>query len=44
MMTFLALNGCFLRCTNQELSDCFLSVASGETGEGQLLDWIRAHR
>ena len=44
MLTFLALNGCFLRCTNRELSDCFLSVASGETGEGQLLDWIRAHR
>ena len=44
MLTFLDINGIILNCSSEELSDIFLSIASGKTEESELLDWINAHK
>lgn len=44
MLVFLAINGITLNCSSKELSDIFLSIASGKTEESELLDWINSHK
>ena len=44
MLAFLGLNGIKLSYTTDELSDIFLSIASGNTDESKLLDWINSHK
>lgn len=44
MLTFLAVNGMQLRCTNGEVAAAGLAVAAGEMDYEALLDWVRAHR
>ena len=44
MLAFLSLNGIKLSYTTDELSDIFLSIASGNTDESELLDWINSHK
>ena len=44
MLTFLEVNGIRIQCTNDELVTVGLSVAAGEMGYPELLNWIRAHR
>ena len=44
MLAFLGLNGIKLSYTTDELSDLFLSIASGNTEESELLDWIISHK
>ena len=44
MLAFLSLNGIKLSYTTDELSDIFLSIASGNTEESELLDWINSHK
>lgn len=43
MLVVLALNGIELTYTQKELSDLFLSLASGEIGYDELRDWVDAH-
>lgn len=45
MMTQLMLqwNGYRLALNPGELAECFIAIAAGERGEGELLGWIRAH-
>ena len=42
-LTFLALNGVELQYTQEELSDIFLKLASGEAKYEDLLAWIIEH-
>ena len=44
MLIFLDINGIALNCSSKELSDIFLSIASGNTEESELLDWINSHK
>lgn len=44
MLVFLALNGCELSYTQQELSDTILTLAAGELTADELLQWILAHQ
>ena len=44
MLAFLSLNGIKLSYTADELSDIFLSIASGNTDESEMLDWINSHK
>ncbi len=44
MLTFLEVNGIRMECSNQDIVDVGLGVASGEMSYEQLLDWVRAHR
>lgn len=44
MLVFLALNGCSLQYTQEELSDTILSLAAGETDADHLLLWIIDHQ
>lgn len=44
MLVFLALNGCELTYSQQELSDTILALAAGEIGAGGLLKWILDHQ
>lgn len=44
MLALLDINGISLSCTSEELSDIFLSVASGATDEAGLLDWLNSHK
>lgn len=44
MLAFLSLNGIKLSYTTDELSDIFLSIASSNTDESELLDWINSHK
>ena len=44
MMTFLEVNGIRLECTNEEVAQVGLGVASGEMKYEQLLDWVICHR
>ena len=44
MLIFLEVNGIELECTNQEIINVGLSVASGSMGYESLLAWARAHR
>lgn len=44
MLVFLALNGCELSYTQEELSGIILDLAAGKTGAEDILAWILAHR
>ena len=44
MLVFLALNGYELSYKQKELSDMILSVAAGEIGTGQVVQWIVEHQ
>lgn len=44
MLTFLEVNGIRLECTNEEVAETGLAVASGKTDYEDLLAWVRAHR
>lgn len=44
MLVFLALNGCELTYSQQELSGAILALAAGEIGVEELLKWILDHR
>lgn len=43
MMVFLELNGIILACTDDELIDLGLNIASGKTSDKQILSWILSH-
>ena len=43
MLVFLALNGVEIECTQQELIDVGLSLASGTMSAEALFDWLSAH-
>ena len=44
MLTFLEVNGIHMECTNEEVVEVGLSVASGTMGYDALLQWVRGHR
>lgn len=44
MLVFLALNKIELEYTQEELSEIFLKVASGDSGFEDLLQWIISHQ
>lgn len=44
MLTFLEVNGIRLECTNDEIVDVGLAVASGQMSYEKLRDWVFAHR
>lgn len=44
MLTFLEVNGIRLDCTNDEIVEVGLSVASGAMDYDALLKWVRSHR
>ena len=44
MLTFLLVNGIRLYCTNEDVVEAGLGVASGAMGYEELLQWIRIHR
>ncbi len=44
MLTFLEVNGIRMDCTNEDVIDAGLSVASGRMDYEQLLKWVRDHR
>ena len=44
MLTFLLVNGIRLNCTNEDVVEAGLGVASGAMGYEELLLWIRIHR
>ena len=44
MLTFLEVNGIRLECTNEEIVEVGLAVASGGMGYEPLLEWIHDHR
>ena len=43
-LEILSLNGVNLSYSQSELSDIFLEVASGQSDQGVLLEWIRRHK
>ena len=43
MLTFLEVNGIKLECTNEEVAETGLSVASGEMNYQDLLTWVKDH-
>ena len=44
MLTLLALNGIEVVCTQKELTDVILALASGEIGYDELLSWVLNHQ
>ena len=44
MLTFLEMNGIRLQCTDDELVDIGLSVASGKMKYEELLQWVLDHK
>ena len=44
MLTFLLVNGIRLNCTNEDVVEAGLGVASGAMDYEELLQWIRIHR
>ncbi len=44
MLTFLEVNGIHMDCTNEDVVEAGLGVASGEMGYEELLDWVKTHR
>ena len=44
MLTFLEVNGIRLNCTNAEVVEVGLNVASGKMDYEALLAWVREHR
>ena len=43
MLTFLEVNGIHLDCTNDEIVEVGLAVASGAMDYDALLKWVRSH-
>ena len=44
MLTFLEVNGIEMTCTNEDVVEAGLGVASGDMGYEELLEWVREHR
>ena len=44
MLTFLEVNGIHMDCTNDDVSETGLAVASGKMDYDALLQWVRDHR
>ena len=44
MLTFLEVNGIRIECTNEEVAQVGLSVASGAMDYEDLLFWVRSHK
>ena len=44
MLTFLEVNGVRMDCTNEDVVEAALGVASGKMGYEDLLAWVRAHK
>ena len=44
MLTFLEVNGIPLECTNEDIVEIGLGVASGEMDYPFLLEWVRNHK
>ena len=44
MLTFLEVNGIYMDCTNNDVSETGLAVASGKMDYDTLLQWVRDHR
>jgi len=44
MLTFLEVNGIHMDCTNDDVSEAGLAVASGKMDYDALLQWVRDHR
>ena len=44
MLTFLLVNGIRLNCSNEDVVEAGLGVASGAMDYEQLLQWIMCHR
>ena len=44
MLTFLEVNGIYMDCTNQEVAEVGLAVASGNMDYEALLQWVKEHR
>lgn len=44
MLTFLEVNGIRLECTNEDVIEAGLGVASGTMKYADLLEWVRRHR
>ena len=44
MLTFLEVNGIHMECTNDDVSETGLAVASGKMDYDTLLQWVRDHR
>ena len=44
MLTFLEVNGIRLDCSNDDVVEAGLGVASGQMGYEDLLAWVREHR
>ena len=44
MLTFLEVNGIHMDCTNEDVANVGLSVASGNMDYEQLLEWVLEHR
>lgn len=44
MLTFLEVNEIRMECTNEEVVEVGLSVASGTMGYDALLQWVRSHK
>lgn len=43
MMTYMGLNNLEVECTDEELINLGLNIASGKTGQEEILSWIIAH-
>jgi death-on-curing protein len=43
MLTFLAVNGLHISCTNDDIIAIGLGVADGSMSYEALLEWVRAH-
>ncbi|MDO4384855.1 MAG: type II toxin-antitoxin system death-on-curing family toxin [Clostridia bacterium] len=44
MLTFLEVNGIHMGCTNEDVIEAGLGVASGKMSYEELLAWVRTHR
>lgn len=44
MLTFLEVNGIHMDCTNEDVIEAGLGVASGKMGYEEMLAWVRMHR
>lgn len=43
MLTFLEVNGIRLECTNEDVAEAGLAVATGKMGYEDLLEWVKSH-
>ena len=44
MLTFLEVNGIHIDCTDEEIVETGLAVASGQKGYDDLLAWVKEHK